>query len=457
MKTPIIDFVEKYQQKNMTRFHMPGHKGHVFFGWEPFDITEIEGADVLHCGEGIIRESEKNASMLFGSGQTHYSTEGSTHCIKTMLAILKMEGRQTGQKNTILAARNVHRSMIDACALLGFDVEFLYGEMNASLCSCKITTEQLENHLQKTKELPVAVYITSPDYLGQISDIRGLAGVCKQWQLPLLVDNAHGAYLHFLEQAAHPMDLGAAMCADSAHKTLPALTGGAYLHIHKEYTERFAPYVEQAMTLFGSTSPSYIIMQSLDYCNAYLAENYKNTISTTVELINREKELLQRKGIRIIESEPLKIVIDTGKAGYTGEQIAEEMRHYLIEPEFADWCFVVLMLTPENTSEDFERLEHWGEETILTKVQKSLHSPMAQIPQMPKRALSIREAAFSKSERIPVQKSLGRVCAAEVISCPPAIPIAICGEIISQEMIDSFLAYDIKEISVVNSHFNQRK
>lgn len=457
MKTPIIDFVEKYQQKNMTRFHMPGHKGHVFFGWEPFDITEIKGADVLHCGEGIIRESEKNASMLFGSGQTHYSTEGSTHCIKTMLAILKMEGRQTGQKNTILAARNVHRSMIDACALLGFDVEFLYGEMNASLCSCKITPEQLEDYLQKTKELPVAVYITSPDYLGQISDIKGLAGVCKQWQLPLLVDNAHGAYLHFLEQEAHPMDLGAAMCADSAHKTLPALTGGAYLHIHKEYTERFAPYIMQAMSLFGSTSPSYLIMQSLDYCNAYLSDNYRNRLSTAVEKICRQKESLLQKGIQIMESEPLKLVIETGKAGYTGEQIAKEMRRFQIEPEFADQSFVVLMLTPDNNAVDFERLEQWGEKTILTKAPKSPMSCGFQIQQKPKRVLSIREAAFSKSERIPVQNAQGRICAAEVVSCPPAIPIAVCGEMISKEMIDAFLAYDIKEIGVVNSHFNQRK
>lgn len=457
MKTPIIDFVERYQQENMTRFHMPGHKGHVFFGWEPFDITEVKGADVLHCGEGIIRESEKNASMLFGSGQTHYSTEGSTHCIKTMLAILKMEGRQRAQKSTILAARNVHRSMIDACALLDFDVEFLFGEMNASLCSCSITPGQLEEYLQNTKELPVAVYVTSPDYLGQIADIKGLAGVCKQWQLPLLVDNAHGAYLHFLEKEAHPMDLGAAMCADSAHKTLPALTGGAYLHIHKEYTERFAPYITQAMSLFGSTSPSYLIMQSLDYCNVYLSDNYKNRLSTIVERICRQKESLLQKGIRIIESEPLKIVIETGKDGYTGEQIAEEMRRYRIEPEFADQSFVVLMLTPENTSVDFERLEQWGEKTILTKEPKSPLSYELQIPQTPKRVLSIHESAFSKSERIPVQKAQGRICAAEVVSCPPAIPIAVCGEMISKEMIDAFLAYDIKEISVVIENSYRRK
>lgn len=449
MKTPIIDFVERYRQKNMTRFHMPGHKGHVFFGWEALDITEVKGADVLHFGEGIIRESEQNATTIFGSGQTHYSTEGSTHCIKTMLALLKMEGKGSTQKKTILAARNVHRSMIDACVLLDFDVEFLVGEVNATLCSCQITPEQLEEYLKNTNTLPAAVYVTSPDYLGQIADVKGLARVCKQWELPLLVDNAHGAYLHFLEQEAHPMDLGAAMCADSAHKTLPALTGGAYLHIHKEYTERFAPYVTQAMSLFGSTSPSYLTMQSLDYCNAYLTSDYKNRLSTVVDKIQKEKESLLQKGIRIIKSEPLKIVIETGKAGYTGEQIAEEMRHYLIEPEFADQSFVVLMLTPENTSVDFERLEQWGEKTILTKEPRSPLSCVVQIPQMPKRALSIREAAFSKSERIPVLKALGRICAAEVVSCPPAIPIAVCGEVISKEMIDAFLAYKIQDISVV--------
>ena len=263
MDTPIVDFVKEYIENNGTRFHMPGHKGHVFFGLEPYDITEIKGADVLHHGDGIIAKSEKNASELFGSGRTHYSTEGSTHCIKAMLAILAMQRKDRKRRPYLLAARNVHRSMIDACALLDLDIHFMKHQSN-SLCTCVISAEILKDALAKEDALPLAVYVTTPDYLGQTTDISALARVCKQYDIPLVVDHAHGAYRHFLEEAKHPMDLGAAMCCDSAHKTLPVLTGGAYLHIGKEFTERFEPYASQAMALFGSTSPSYLIMQSLD-------------------------------------------------------------------------------------------------------------------------------------------------------------------------------------------------
>jgi arginine/lysine/ornithine decarboxylase len=121
---------------------------------------------------------------------------------------------------------------------------------------------------------PCAVYVTSPDYLGNQQDLAGLSAVCAARGIPLLVDNAHGAYLHFLPQPAHPLDLGATACCDSAHKTLPVLTGGAYLHIAKNAPERYARDAKRAMALFGSTSPSYLILQSLDRANAYLAGGY---------------------------------------------------------------------------------------------------------------------------------------------------------------------------------------
>ena len=174
--------------------------------------------------------------------------------------------------------------------------------------------------------LPLGVYVTSPDYLGQIADIAGLSKVCGRWGIPLIVDNAHGAYLHFLEKGMHPMDLGAAMCCDSAHKTLPALTGAAYLHIHKDYMKQFAPYAEQALSLFSSTSPSYLLLQSLDLCNAYLAGEYRGKLGEVVGMLGRLKDKMHRIGISVRESEPLKIVLDTAECGYFCGEKAEEMR-----------------------------------------------------------------------------------------------------------------------------------
>lgn len=451
MKTTIVDFVKEYAEKNMTRFHMPGHKGRVFFGCEPFDITEIEGADVLHHGSGIIRESEKNASVLFGSGATHFSTEGSSLCIKAMLAVLSMEQgfRETGKRPFLLAARNVHRSMIDACALLDLDVRFLQQKGSRSICSSVLKAEDLEEALQSCKVPPLGVYITSPDYLGQITDISGVSEVARRWKVPLLVDNAHGAYLHFLGEGKHPLDLGAAMCCDSAHKTLPALTGAAYLHIHKDYQERFGAYAARALALFGSTSPSYLILQSLDLCNSYLKEGYQERLAETVQKTEEIKEELLACGICVLQSEPLKIVIDTAAGGYAGTEIVAELRKYYMECEYADWQYVVLMVTPENTEEDFKRLSVWAEATKLVSAPKKALPAWEVRDFSRERVCSIREAVFSKSEMVPAGESAGRVCAAETVSCPPAVPIAISGERITGEMAEAFRLFGISEVSVI--------
>ncbi len=449
MDTKVADFVEDYVNKGMSRFHMPGHKGHVF----SYDITEIKGADVLHLGTGIIKESEKNAGMLFGSGATHFSTEGSSHCIKAMLAILKMEWGGKGRP-FLMAARNVHRSMVDACALLDLDVEFLKG-LTGNLCSCKVTPKEVEQALsacvQGTGEkrgLPMAVYLTSPDYLGEISDISGIAKVCEQNGVPLVVDNAHGAYLHFYK-GWHPLDQGAAICCDSAHKTLPVLTGGAYLHIHRKYAERFAPYAEQALCLFGSTSPSYLVLDSLDLCNRYLAEGYKERLEKCIERVTEVKARLKGRGIFIREGEPLKIVIKTAECGYSGEEIAEELRKFHMECEYADREQVVLMVTPENTEEDFKRLEIWADRSVLSGKKRKKMECYPFFDWETERAMSIRSAVFSRSEVVPVTEAAGRVCAAETVSCPPAVPIAICGERISDGMVHAFLACGITKVSVV--------
>lgn len=470
MDTPIIDFVREYQKREGTRFHMPGHKGHVFFGWEPFDITEIPGADVLHQGRGIIWESERNAAGLFGTGGTLYSTEGSSLCIKAMLAALCMErgsrdresrgnrgqdrgdwengGRKAGRP-WLLAARNVHRSMVDACALLDLDVEFLWGEGSEGLCSQVISGEQLEKALRRGGEEPLAVYVTSPDYLGQMADIGTLSRICHREGVPLVVDNAHGAYLHFLQKKCHPMDLGAAMCCDSAHKTLPALTGAAYLHMHPEYGRRFLPYARQAMMLFGSTSPSYLTLQSLDYCNAYLAADYERRLEETVERSGEWKRMFAEAGGRVLPSEPLKIVLDTASLGYRGSEIGAELRGYGVECEYEDQAFVVLMLTPENADRDWERLREWGRNTRM------LRHPRQRIPSaggerlQSRRVMSICQAAFAKSEMVPADQAAGRICAVQTVSCPPAVPIAICGEEITPAMVSEFKKFGVKEVSVV--------
>ena len=241
MKTPICDFVRQYQEQGVLRLHMPGHKGKSHLGPESWDITEIAGADELYHPTGIIRESEENAARLFGAGRTVYSTEGSSLCIRAMVYLALLNAKAQNRKPLILAGRNAHKTFLSACAMLDADVEWLYPEAENSLISCAIDENTLEKTLSNMPEKPAAVYLTTPDYLGNLVDIAALSVVCHRHGVPLLVDNAHGAYLKFLPRDIHPLTLGADLCCDSAHKTLPVLTGGAYLHIGKNAPSLFAP------------------------------------------------------------------------------------------------------------------------------------------------------------------------------------------------------------------------
>ena len=422
---------------------MPGHKGKSFLGCESLDITEIDGAGDLFASDGIIAESENNATRLFGTAHTYYSTEGSTLAIKAMLALAVL-GVQEERRPVVISPRNAHKSFIHACALLDIDVIWLYPESAGHLCSARVSAKEIENTILSYEKVD-AVYLTSPDYLGNIADVEGIANVCKAHGIPLLVDNAHGAYLNFLSPSCHPISLGADMCCDSAHKTLPVLTGGAYLHISKDAKADYNSFARSTLSVFASTSPSYLILESLDLCNKYLSENYTDRLSETVRNLGALKSDLLELGYEVSESEPLKLVIKTSKYGYTGHEVAEFLRKKNIEIEFFDGEYAVLMVTPENTEEDFQRLA-----SALSELERK--KPIEEKSELLIRGVkrtSIRKAVFSKKEIIPVDSAVGRVCATPTVSCPPAVPIAVSGEVITEEAVRLFRAYNITEVAVI--------
>ena len=423
---------------------MPGHKGKGALGVEALDITEIQGADVLYSPDGIIAESEENATALFGTAHTFYSTEGSTLAIKAMLRLATMDTAR-GERALILAGRNAHKAFIHAAALLDLDVEWLWGDGDGHLCECRITPEGLDRVLREMKKLPEAVYITSPDYLGNIPDIAGICRVADKYDIPVLVDNAHGAYLKFLKPSAHPIDLGAAMCSDSAHKTLPVLTGGAYLHIAKR-AQALVPAARSALSLFASTSPSYLTLQSLDLANARLADGYAEELASTVEAANAIKRELSLLGFVPESTEPLKIVIRASKYGYTGEELANKLRSYAIECEFSDRDYLVLMLSPE--SKDREELS-----LLLRAISELSVRDRAAIatPKIPRgeRKMTVREAMLGKSEVVGLDNARGRILAAPTVSCPPAVPVATSGELLGEEAILALSYYGIDRVEVI--------
>ncbi|MGN1001597.1 MAG: amino acid decarboxylase [Oscillospiraceae bacterium] len=444
MNTPICDFVRRYADSGALRLHMPGHKGSALLGPEPFDLTEIDGADSLYQASGIIRESEENAGALFGC-PTFYSTEGSSQCIRAMLYLSLLYARQAGRRPLIAAGRNAHKAFVSAAALLDLEVLWLCPGRPESYLSCPLTAGELDKTLSDAPEKPAAVYLTSPDYLGNTLALDSLARVCHRHGALLLVDNAHGAYLKFLPRSRHPIDLGADLCCDSAHKTLPVLTGGAYLHLSPALPELFYKQVKNALALFGSTSPSYLILQSLDAANRYLAGDYRERLAEFAEQVEKLKERLADHGYALRGDEPLKLTIAPRSRGCTGYQLAEALRKQNIVCEFADPDFTVLMLTPETGAKGLIRLE----KALLALPPRPALPEEAPAFRLPERVLSIREAALSPSETVPAAESAGRVLAAATVGCPPAVPIVVCGERIDGSAVRCFAYYGVETCAVV--------
>jgi len=449
MNTPICDFVRMYTERAPIRFHMPGHKGRAAeaaAGRTPLystDITEVEGADVLYAARGCIRESQENAGSLFGSARTLYSTEGSSLCIRAMLYLAVMHATLRGRSPRIAAGRNAHRVFLEGSALLNLELEWLGS--GDELLRTGIDCGELEALFTEEASAPTAVYVTSPDYLGNRTDLKPIAELCRRHDALLLVDNAHGAYLKFLESAEHPLDCGADLCCDSAHKTLPVLTGGAYLHASRSCPAELLGMLERAMALFASTSPSWLILQSLDACNARLDADYPDRIRKAAGELDRVKRNLRRQGWRLTGDEPLKLTLCPKSRGYTGTKLAGILQEKGIVCEFSDPDYLVMMVTPENTGEELERLL-----SALTELpEKAANENRAPATGRPVPVLRPHEVLFRPFECVPAEESLGRILASPSVSCPPAVPIVTCGERIDDKALELFRYYGIEFCDVV--------
>lgn len=443
MGTPICDFILRYNESKTVRMHMPGHKGIPFLGPEALDITEIAGADSLYEADGIIVESERRTAAFFGSKMTFYSTEGSSQCIRAMLALLRLYSCKKRTKGYILAARNVHKTFVTAAGLLDLSIRFLTPTEDASLLYAPIDLTALEQILRS--DPPIALYITSPDYLGNIAPIEALSALCHRYGVLLAVDNAHGAYLRFLSPSRHPLDLGADLCCDSAHKTLPALTGAAYLHLSHRLPDFLLDAAKETMAMFGSTSPSYLILQSLDLLTDLLKADFPEKLSAFLNTADVFKARIAAHGFALMGDEPLKLTVLPKSFGYTGNDLAAHLRENGIECEFSDEDSLVLMLSP------------YMEASVLEKTADTLSAipRLAPIdarppkPHIPHRTVSIREAMLAPSESLPIEKCLGRTLSSLSVGCPPAVPAVVCGEELDERAVEILTYYGIEKCRVM--------
>ena len=372
MNTPIVDFLEQYKNSGTGRLHMPGHKGAGSFGTIPgwladtfaYDITEVKGADDLYNPSGIIMESEKNASGIFGC-DTFYGTEGSSQAIKAMVWLAKRyweksypapaEGEIGPEYQSYLfVIGKFHKALLHAAELLNVSLVKIEED---DLSANEIINKMYDNFVEEVN--PIGVYVTYPDYFGRVSDLAALKRELLPLNIPLLVDGAHSAYFKFLDaekypEYLHPADCFADMSCTSAHKTLPTLTGAAYLHINESFSEVMHE-AKYALGMFGSSSPSYLIMASLDAFNAE-AECFKNALALFCDKTDALKKEISEMGFNVSKSDPLRIVVRADDT-YNGNDFAATLRGCKCEPECCDDGYVVMMLTPYNSDEDLIRIK----------------------------------------------------------------------------------------------------
>lgn len=427
MKTPIHDFLVSYAKENPVRCHMPGGKE------QPFDITEIEGADSLFESQGIIRQSEENAAELFGAGKTLFSCGGSTLAIQTMLASAKT---LYPDKNRVAASRYCHKSLVTACVLLGLELDWIKAD---NFLSCEISPDNVLNAL---REDTLCVFVQSIDYYGGECDIKAVSEVCREKGVLLLVDNAHGAYRVFTDN--HPLKQGADMTADSAHKTLPCITGGAYLHISKTAPKGLSERAKELMSLFGSSSPSYLMLNSLDLCNKFIAEQRERAQKVFKEA-KKLKEKLEETGFTLGKSDLMKITVNACEYGYDGFEFSRLLRKRGVSAEYADRCYTVLLFSAGQSTEDFERVFK-AASGIPKRNKLDYKEPTFELP--PK-AMTVREAVLGATEEVKTQNACGRVCGGVLCPCPPCVPVIMPGEVLTSEILQVLEWYGTDSVRCV--------
>lgn len=439
MKTPVYDFLRGCKAEDALRLHMPGHKGkgirEEFSDICSFDITEIDGAGDLFSSEGIIAESEKNAAALFQTAGTFYSAGGSTLCIQTMLNLKSREGGR------VLAARDCHKAFLNAAALLGLCIDWVYpryageGELFGGYALADFEAALSAKSYD-------FVYITTVNYYGYIIDTADIAALCRRYGTVLLCDNAHGAHLAFAEEFVHPIAAGADFCCDSAHKTLPALTGAAYLHLKEEHSPRV---VKDAMSIFGTTSPPYPIIASLDILNAFLEKECRARLGELVFALDEMKYRLSGRW-RFCGDDPLHITIYSALSGLRGIVLAEILRENHICCEYSDDFCVILLFSATNTPEDVFMLE---------RALERVRNPRIRLETMPyifgkyPAVMPPRDVLFAQGTEVSPADAVGKICARSVIPCPPAFPLIAAGELVTEECAALLDKFGVRTIKII--------
>lgn len=442
MDTPIMKGLKKYNDEENVRFHMPGHKGKDIFGLSDMipeiDVTEVYGTDNLHNPKGIIKEAQEKASQIYGTKNTFFSVNGTTAGIYAAITAVTKPGDE------ILVQRNCHKSVYNAMVLGRLKCNYIYpryDEKNNILNV--IESQNIEDILKENKEIK-AVVITYPSYFGICSDIENIAEVVHKHDRILIVDEAHGSHLIFNESLPiSSVESGADIVIQSTHKTLPSYTQSSMVHIISDRIDR--ERMKKMMTVYQSTSPSYILMSSLDMAMGYMENKGKYRLNKVLDYIDEFNHKVSKlDGIKIFTGEreynfdKTKILIRATDIGLTGDKLENILREeYNIQLEMADLFYGLAMSSVLNEKEDFERLYKALKDISEKYKDNFIDKPIVNIKYIyPKSAMPIYEAFNLDSRQIYLSESKGEISADYIIPYPPGVPLLAPGEKITKGIIE---------------------
>lgn len=451
-ETPLFTGLVEHAKKNPIQFHIPGHKKGA--GIEPefrqfigenalsIDLINIGPLDDLHAPKGIIKKAQELAAEAFGADYTYFSVQGTSGAIMTMVMAV------CGPGDKIIVPRNVHKSIMSAIVFSGAIPIFIHPEIDKELgISHGITIDAVEKALEQNPDAK-GVLVINPTYFGISADLKKIVEIAHSYNVPVLVDEAHGVHIHFHEDLPmSAMQAGADIAATSVHKLGGSMTQSSVLNVKKGLVS--PQRVQSILSMLTTTSTSYLLLASLDVARKQLATKGHELIERTIQLANytREKineiddiycvgkEILGTKAT--FDYDPTKLIIPVYKLGISGYDVENWLRNnYQIEVELSDLYNILCIITPGDTKEDVDTLVHALKE-LSTTVHKnnniSNEKSHILLPDIPVLALTPRDAFYSETEVVDFNDSAGRIIAEFIMVYPPGIPIFIPGEIISED------------------------
>lgn len=453
--TPLFTGVVNHAKGNPIQFHIPGHKKGV--GMNPefrqfigdnalsIDLINIGPLDDLHHPKGMIKEAQQLAADAFGADYTFFNVQGTSGAIMTMIMSV------CGPGDKIIIPRNVHKSISSAIIFSGAVPIFIHPVMDPRLgISHGITTSSVRTALEQNPDAK-AVLVINPTYFGVAANLKEIVQVVHSYDIPVLVDEAHGVHIHFHEDLPmSAMEAGADMAATSVHKLGGSMTQSSVLNVKGKLVS--PKRVQTVVSMLTTTSTSYLLLASLDAARKQLVLHGREMMTKAIALANKARAEINQiphlycMGEEIIDGDestydfdPTKLLVHVQDLGLSGFDVENWLRKEAnIEVEMSDLYNILCLVTPGDTEENVAALVAALHKlaTKANETREKIIPVTIELPNIPTLAMTPRDAFYSETELVPFDDSAGRIIAEFIMVYPPGIPVLLPGEIIAEENLN---------------------